>query len=448
MATGATAWLNGVLVDDSTSRRGALVTRGETITHVVYEGDKLPKVESGEDLKGAFLLPAVIDVHCHFRVGDEPPREGFGFGSRAALAGGIATALEHPQATPTVVDVETFERKLAQSKGESFVDFGLWVAAVPGNRRGLDHALDAGACGVKAFLCEGNPQFPPVSATDLGAAMRVAARHRRVVAVHAEWQPTLNRLKRRVDGPSEWERSRPIVAEVDAVEVACRLSGETGARLHLVHLSSARAVQCALAWRRRGVDVSVETCPHYLFLDTSAARRLGPFGKCMPPLRRHAVRERLRDRLAIDLDILASDHAPHRLEDRAYGLTRFADAPSGLSTNQFMLPCAATLLCERLGEPRGLQRVVNLTAAMPAKRFEIRDRGRLEPGAAASFVVVARRRSHVRSALMLNRIQYTPLEGLALRYEVARTVVRGDTAYLAGEGVAGSPNGRWLRWPQ
>ncbi len=447
-SAGATGWVNGVLVDSTSTRRGAIVTDGETITHVIPDGQRLPEIERVEDVRGAFVLPAAIDVHCHFRVGDEPPKEGFSFGSQAALAGGIATALEHPQATPTVVDVETLEQKLAEGTRQSFVDFGLWVAAVPGNSRRVDEALAAGACGVKAFLCEGNPQFPPVNGQELAAAMRVAASRQRVIAVHAEWQPTLERLRRPVHGVNDWERSRPIAAEVEAVAFACRLAGESGARLHLVHLSSASAVGQALAWRRRGADVSVETCPHYLFLDASSARRLGPFAKCMPPLRRPTVRAALRKRLATDLDILASDHAPHRLEDRAYGLTRFAEAPSGLATNQFMFPCAATLLCELLGEPRGLRRLVHLSATQPAARFGIPDRGRLETGAAANFVVLARQRSHVQSVFLLNRIRYTPLEGLPLRYEVLRTVFRGETAYAVGEGVRERPTGRWLRWPR
>lgn len=415
----------------------------------VEEGARLQRVDRIEAFDdGAFLLPAAVDVHCHFRVGDSPPREGFASGTRAALAGGIATVLEHPQASPTVVDSRTLKSKAQEAARESALDFGLWVGAVPGNTAEIDDALSNGACGVKAFLCHGNPQFPPVGPQELAAAMEVAARHRSVVAVHAEWQPTLDKLRRDVTTYSQWMASRPIRAEIDAVDVACRLAAQTQVRLHLVHLSSSGAVRRGLAWRKRGVDVTLETCPHYLFLDARDAQRLGPFAKCMPPLRSPAERRSLLKRLEKDIDIVGSDHAPHRLEDRVQGLRHYADAPSGLSTNQVMVPCVATVLTRRLGVPGGLLKLAELVASAPAQRFGLTDRGSLDTTRLANFVVLAPSETRISSATLHNRIRYTPLDGVAVDFEIAKVIIRGKVAFSAADGgVIEETIGEWLRWP-
>ena len=444
------AWSGGTLVDSHGARPGTLVTVDGRIEEEVDVSARLPHVDRVEVVgDGAFLLPAAIDVHCHFRVGDSPPREGFATGTRAALAGGIATVLEHPQASPTVVDSRTLKSKAQEAVGESALDFGLWVGAVPGNTAGIDDALSDGACGVKAFLCHGNPQFPPVAPEELAAAMEVAAHHGSVVAVHAEWQPTLDELQREVTTYSDWMASRPIRAEVEAVDVACRLAAQMKVRLHLVHLSSSGAVRRGLAWRNRGVDVTLETCPHYLFLDARDAQTLGPFAKCMPPLRMPGERQSLLKRLEQDIDIVGSDHAPHRLEDRVRGLRHYADAPAGLSTNQFMVPCVATVLARRLGVPAGLMKLAELIGSAPAQRFGLTDRGSLDAARLANFLVLAPKQTYVSSAELENRIRYTPLDGVVVDFEIAKVIIRGKIAFSAADGgVVGSPAAEWLRWPR
>jgi allantoinase len=273
--------------------------------------------------------------------------------------------------------------------------------------------------------------------------MKIAAEWDRIIAVHAELP----------DGPirapkshTEWSRQRPIRAEVSAIDLACDLAGRAGAKLHIVHISSVAGVLRGRSWRRRGVDVSLETCPHYLFLDTRDAERLGPFAKCMPPLRSPQTRAALQSRLVDDIDIVASDHAPHRLEDKVRGLSDFAAAPAGLSTNQFLVPLTATLLSNMLGERRGLTLFCELAAARQARRFGLRNRGTVSAGAIASFVVLSKKRGTVRSDTLANMVKYTPLEGLTIKYEVARTILHGATVYAGGEGVDESARGEWLKW--
>jgi allantoinase len=443
------AWVGATVVDVLGARRGAIVTSAGSIGAFVEEGNQLPPVDRVEAVDDdAFLLPAAIDVHCHFRVGDTPAREGFHTGTKAALAGGIGTILEHPQASPTVVDTKTLRAKATEASEESVLDFGLWVGAVPGNASEVGEALADGACGVKAFMCEGNPQFPPVSPEELAEAMRIAVTHDAVFAVHAEWQPTLDELRMDVPTYKEWMQSRPIRAEVEAVEVACRLAAETRVRLHLVHLSCSAAVRRGLAWRRKGVDVTLETGPHYLFLDSRDAQALGPFAKCMPPLRAPKERHSLLDRLESDIDIVGSDHAPHRLEDRASGLRKFDAAPSGLATNQFMVPCVATALCRRLGSPNGLRRLSEVLTSTPAIRFRLTDRQSLRVGQRADFMILHARTDRISSKALYNQIPYTPLDGAIVDFQIGAVVLNGEVACSLEDGIRIDRRGTWLRWPR
>jgi dihydroorotase-like cyclic amidohydrolase len=156
----------------------------------------------------------------------------------------------------------------------------------------------------------------------------------------------------------------------------------------------------------------------------------------------------LIDRFIREGDILASDHAPHRLEDRVVGMWEYGRAPSGLATNQYMLVTAATLLTERLGQERGLVRLAELSAATPARRFGLTDRGELSLGKAASLVVLEETSTAVNGRLLESRIQHTALEGIPVRYSVQRTVMHGRTMYTRDDGVAGSAWGKLLRWPR
>ncbi len=199
----------------------------------------------------------------------------------------------------------------------SITDFALWGGLVPGNVPEMADLADRGVVGFKAFLCDsGLPEFPRADDMTLFEGLREAARLGLPVAVHAESQEITQGFARKI---AERDRasvraflaSRPVIAELEAIQRATLLAREAGAKLHIVHVSSGRGVALAAEARAQGADVSIETCPHYLFFTEDDVERLGAVAKCAPPLRSSADQDALWTQLLAGIvDIVASDHSP------------------------------------------------------------------------------------------------------------------------------------------
>src|SRR5262249_33526942 len=193
--------------------------------------------------------------------------------------------------TPVTVNAREFDRKRAALEASSITDFGLWGGLIPGNICEMAELAARGVVGLKVFLCDsGLPEFPRADDLTLADGLREAARLGLPVAVHAESHELVQGLSRRMmeqgrQAVRDFLESRPVLAEVEAIQRAVLLAGEAGAKLHIVHVSSGRGVAAAAEARARGVDVSIETCPHYLYFTEEDVERLGAIAKCAPPLR-------------------------------------------------------------------------------------------------------------------------------------------------------------------
>ena len=245
------------------------------------------------------MLPGLIDVHLHFNEPGRTEWEGAATGSRALAAGGGTLFFDMPlNSTPCTVNAREFDRKARGARGG--VDHRL--RAVGRARAGIGRRRwprwpQRGVVGFKAFMCDsGLPEFPPRRRRDaVGRACKEAARLGLPVAVHAESEELTCALATKVTGRDvrDFLASRPVVAELDAIQRALLFAGETGARLHIVHVSSGRGVAMAAEAATRGVDVSIETCRHYLCFTEEDVERLGAVAKCAPPLRLGRRRRRL-----------------------------------------------------------------------------------------------------------------------------------------------------------
>ena len=224
-------------------------------------------------------------MHLHFNEPGRTEWEGAATGSRALAAGGGTLFFDMPlNSTPCTVDANAFDRKRTALEASSITDFALWGGLIPGNIPEMADLADRGVVGFKAFLCDsGLPEFPRADDLTLFEGLREAARLGLPVAVHAESQE----LTRRMDAGSvrDFLDSRPVIAELEAIQRATLLAREAGAKLHIVHVSSGRGVVLAAEARAQGTDVSIETCPHYLFFTEEDLERLGAVAKCAPPLR-------------------------------------------------------------------------------------------------------------------------------------------------------------------
>jgi allantoinase len=267
------------------------------------------------DARGLHVFPGLIDMHLHFNEPGRTEWEGAETGSYALAAGGGTLFFDMPlNSTPCTITAEEVDRKRAALEASSIADFGLWGGLVPGSVDHMAAMADRGVVGFKAFMCDsGLPEFPHADDKTLRNGMREAARLGLPVAVHAENEETTRTLTARMTGSTakDFLASRPITAEIDAIARAVELAGETGAKLHIVHVSTGSGVAKAAEARARGVDVSVETCPHYLFFTEDDLETVGVAAKCAPPLR-HPDEHAMLWGEVLDgrVDLIASDHSP------------------------------------------------------------------------------------------------------------------------------------------
>ena len=414
-------------------RGGDVVTpNGILQADIAIDGDFIAAVEpelpggaKEYDARGLTILPALIDVHVHFNEPGRTDWEGARTGSSALAAGGGAMFIDMPlNSTPCTVNAAAFDAKRTALEAESVADFGLYGGIIPGNGDALPEMADRGAMGFKAFMCDsGLPEFPRSDDETLCAAMRQCAKLRLPVLVHAENDETTRSLAQRLTqaGHSDvraFLASRPVAAETEAIARAGRIARETGYKLHIVHVSSGSGVAAALEARAAGADISIETCPHYLFFTGEDMLRIGAAAKCAPPLRSAHEREALRQSLVrSEIDIVGSDHSPcpPELKDRA----SFFEIWGGIAGVQSTLQVLLTL---------GLspQRVASLTAANPARRFRIPNKGVLAPGFHADLAIVdLAQSSELHQENLLQRHRTSPYAGQTLRGSVRATFRRG-----------------------
>jgi len=421
----------GTLVTPGGLRRADLAITDGAISEV-GAGVSAGREEINAD--GLLVFPGVIDVHLHFNEPGRTDWEGAATGSRALAAGGGTLFFDMPlNSTPCTVNAREFDRKRTALEASSITDFALWGGLVPGSVSDMAEMAARGVIGFKAFMCNsGLPEFPRADDVTLLDGLREAARLKLPVAVHAESEELTRGLAERLTSRTvrAFLDSRPVLAELEAIQRALLLARETGASLHIVHVSCGRAVALAAEARAEGTDVSIETCPHYLFFTEEDVERLGPIAKCAPPLRTTGDRDALWDELTRGrVHIVASDHSP---APPAMKSGDFIAAWGGIAGVQSTLPVLLEVGHHQRALP--LERISALLAAEPARRFRIRGKGSLEPGMDADLALVdLNRRMTLTVGDLHQRHPLTPYLGHSFRGAVRRTIRRGTTIFNDGQ---------------
>lgn len=396
------------------------------------------------DLAGdEVLLPGLVDTHVHINEPGRTEWEGFATATLAAAAGGVTTIIDMPlNSIPPTVDAQRLEIKRQAALGQCSVDVGFWGGAVPGNAAAMPGQHEAGAFGFKAFMVDsGVPEFPPLADEGLAAAMTQVAKLGSVLIVHAEDETRLSRTS--MTGSRDYDaflRSSPPASEVAAVIRLIRLATATGARVHILHLSSADPVPLLAAAQSHGLPVSVETCPHYL---TIAAEEIGDGRtefKCCPPIRSLANRERLWEGLASGvIGSVVSDHSPCPPELKCQAAGDFRAAWGGISSVQLGLPAVWTHARER---GFGLHDLARWMSAGPAALAGLVGKGAIAPGYDADMIAFAPDELFVVDPdKLLTRHRLTPYAGRELAGVVHRTWLGGTEIWPGRPAV---PAGRLL----
>ncbi|CRK58642.1 Allantoinase [Alloactinosynnema sp. L-07] len=374
-------------------------------------------VEVGPD---EILLPGLVDTHVHVNDPGRAEWEGFPTATKAAAAGGVTTIIDMPlNSLPPTTDLRALEIKRDAARGRSYVDVGFWGGAVPGNAGELAALHEAGVFGFKCFLLDsGVEEFGHLSADELVGHLRVTAGLDALMIAHAEDAAAITPTPPG-RGYAGFLASRPAAAEHNAIASVVKAAALTGARAHIVHLSSSDAVSLL------GGTVTAETCPHYL---TFAAEDV-PDGatefKCCPPIRDAANRERLWQALADGLiSMIVSDHSPCTPELKRPDTGDFAAAWGGIASVQLGLPAVWTGAHAR---GHTLVDVASWMAAGPAELVGLRHKGHIAPGFDADLCVFAPDAEFtVDAAALHHRNPVTAYHGTTLRGVVRATWLRGE----------------------
>ena len=391
------------------------------------------------------LLPGLVDTHVHINEPGRTEWEGFASATRAAAAGGITTLIDMPlNSIPPTTDVESLDIKRKTADGQCFVDVGFWGGAVPGNLARLRPLYDAGVFGFKCFLLDsGVDEFPHLESDQLEQVLAELASFDALLIAHAEDAHAIDDAPH-ANGPSYqgFLASRPRVAENLAVARVIDAARRTRARTHIVHLSSADAVPMISAARRDGVQLTVETCPHYLSFTAEEIPDGATQYKCCPPIRERANRELLWEGLRDGvIDFVVSDHSPCTADLKRLDTGDFGLAWGGIASLQLGLSAIWTQARRR---HHTLVDVVGWMAQRPAEVVGLERKGRIAVGCDADFAVFAPDEAFVVDASRLfHKNPITPYAALPLMGRVRSTWLRGTTIADSGE-ILGAPRGALL----
>ena len=415
-----------VLVDDG---RIEVVSHGRSIPHGYWVND------CGEDC----ILPGLVDTHVHINEPGRTEWEGFESATRAAAAGGYTTLIDMPlNCLPETTAVAALEQKRSAAQGKCHVDWAAWGGVVADNQEQIAPLAAAGVLGFKCFLIyPGIEGFTMVDETQLRGALPHVARSGLPLLVHAELAAPLEAAAASLT-EADWTKystylaSRPDEAEIAAIQLMIDLCREYKFNLHIVHLSSAKALAMLGNARSEGLPVTIETCPHYLHFAAGQIPDGATLFKCAPPIRskinQHCLWEGL---LTGIIDLVASDHSPCPPEMKQLDSGNFQQAWGGIAGLSVSLPVMWTSLRER---QLPLTWIARWMAEQPARLAGLSGRkGSIAAGHDADFVIFDPEASF---RLTANHLHYrhpvSPYLGEQLWGSVKKTFLRGNEIFSDG----------------
>jgi allantoinase len=377
----------------------------------------------------AYVVPGVVDTHVHINEPGRTHWEGFLSATEAAALGGATTLIDMPlNSIPPTTTLEGLRAKQEAAAGKLMVDVGFWGGAVPGNVAELEPLWEAGVFGFKCFLApSGVEEFPPLDPAGFTAALTEIARFGGLMIVHAEDARVLE-----THAPASGSRayadfllSRPDEAELAAIQQVIDGARETGARVHILHLSSARALDLIEKAKAEGLALTVETCPHYLCFASAQIPDASPQFKCCPPIRDAGNREELWQALRSGvIDTIVSDHSPATAEEKGRGDGDLQQAWGGVSGLQVGFSAVA-YEARRRNIP--LARVSRWMSRNTADQVGLAAKGRIEVGADADLAVYDTGvEFRIEATRLAHRNPISAYDGLRYGGRTTRSVVRGD----------------------
>lgn len=420
---------NALIVNEGRQSVGWVTVDGGLI-EAVGEGEAPRDIDAADvhDAGGAMLMPGIIDEHVHFRDPGLTHKGDMMTESRAAAAGGVTSFIDMPNTRPATVTIAALDEKNKRAAEVSTANYAFYLGVTNDNTDELLKADYTRVAGVKLFLGSSTGNMLVDNEATL---RRVFTEVPALIAVHAESESRIRANRERIVARMGEElpvSCHPAIRDAEACReataAAIALARETGARLHVMHVSTAAETELLTPGDAAGKRVTAETCPQYLLFDDSRYADLGARIKCNPAIKsaddRRALYAAIRDGR---IDVIATDHAPHLpAEKEGTALT----AVSGMPMIQFSLPLMLTLAPE-IGITEA--DVVRLMCHAPATIYRIEGRGFIRPGYHADLTLVERTTMTVADSDAISRCGWTPLAGTTLDYRVVSTWLNGRRVY-------------------
>jgi dihydroorotase len=418
---------NGIVVSPDAAIPASIAIKDGKVL-AVGAAEAMPVAKQLLDAGGLHLLPGAIDVHVHFRDPGYPDKEDFATGTAAAAFGGVTTVFDMPNTIPPTGTGEILAGKHAIAAASAHVDFGLYGLLGEDTIAHVPELIDGGVIGFKLYMGNTFGNIPSPSTGAMLEAFEVVAQTGKRISLHAETATIMARREARMAAagrrdPLAHLAARPALVAIEAVSRAALLAEWTGARIHILHISSADELRPLAEAKRRGVDITGETCPHYLMLSSDDYARCGGVIRVNPPVREARHQEPLWRALADGtVDMIATDHAPHTPEEKTRNDIWSVDC--GFPGVETQMPL---MLTESAAGRFSICDYVRWSAFNPARIWGLYPRkGTIAPGADADIAVVDLARSWtIDDAKIQSRSKISPWHGRAVTGLPIHTLVRG-----------------------
>ncbi len=427
-------WIKGAtIVNEGQQFVGSLLVEGEKISEIVV-GEKFSKKETDEiiEAKGYVLIPGVIDDHVHFRDPGLTHKADMYTETRAAVAGGVTSFMDMPNCQPQTTTLEALEAKFVDAKEKSLVNYSFYLGATNNNVHLLKELDPRAVCGVKLFMGASTGNM----LVDRKEALRRIFKESPIlIATHCEDQEVIRRNTehyRRLYGEDPEIKFHPLIRDAEACynssALAVNLAKETGARLHVLHLTTAQELDLFEDKPIAEKHITAEVCvSHLLFMDADY-KTLGSKIKCNPSIKTEKDRDALR--LALNtsrLDVIATDHAPHLLTEKEGGACK---AVSGMPSIQFSLVSMLNFVQQHVFS---IETLVQKMCHAPAEIYAIKERGFLRKGYYADLVLINMNDNWtLHSEHIQSKCGWSPMEGMSFTSKVYMTMVNGSIVYRDG----------------
>ncbi len=417
----------GTIVSPDAQYRASIAIK-DGLIHAIGAPEAMPQARQTLDARGLHILPGAIDVHVHFRDPGYPQKEDFASGTAAAAFGGVTTVFDMPNTLPTIGTPEALAAKHEIAGAKAYVDYGLYAVLGEDSIEHVPALIEGGIIGFKLYMGNTFGRIPSPSTGAMLEAFEVVAPTGKRISLHAETNSIMERRESRLRAAGRTEpiahlAARPAVVAVEAVARAAILAEWTGARIHVLHISSAAELRPLAEAKARGVEITGETCPHYLLLSETDYEKFGGIIRVNPPVREAPNRQPLWDALMDGtVDMIATDHAPHTPEEKTRNDIWTVDC--GFPGVETQMP----LMLTEINRGRAtVQDYVRWSAEAPAKVWGLYPRkGTLTVGSDADIAIVDLNKSWtIDDAAIQSRSKISPWQGYQVTALPIHTIVRG-----------------------